>query len=180
MSDKGKIQWVVVNNCINDQISHFVEQIRLQSGNDEDNDVRIVQPSTSAGVEADETRRKAEATVIEVEKFQAAPTGNFEISNPQIVNKVPVQNIPNIGGGVSDDDFFHLVCHIEPNLIHKIENGEFIELEKLLPKSSVGNVSAGHYSNCSDEFQSKVGGFRESVGEPLISVKAFVKALMMA
>ena len=35
-------------------------------------------------------------------------------------------------------------------------------------------------SNCSDEFQSKVGGFRESVGEPLISVKAFVKALMMA
>ena len=35
-------------------------------------------------------------------------------------------------------------------------------------------------SNCSDEFQLKVGGFRESVGEPLISVKAFVKALMMA
>ena len=31
---------------------------------------------------------------------------------------------------------------------------------------------------CSDEFQSKVGGFRESVGEPFISVKAFVRALM--
>ena len=31
-------------------------------------------------------------------------------------------------------------------------------------------------SNCSDEFQSKVGGFRESVGEPLISVKAFMMA----
>ena len=31
-------------------------------------------------------------------------------------------------------------------------------------------------SNCSDEFQSKVGGFRE----PLISVKAFIKAMMMA
>ena len=138
------------NDCINDQISRFVEQIRLQSGNDEDNDVRIVQPSLSAGVEADETRRKAEATVIEAEKFRAViatPTGNFEISNPQIVNKVPMQNIPNIGGGVSDDDFFHLVCHIEPNLIHKIENGEFIELEKLLPKSSVGNVSAGRYSD---------------------------------
>ena len=35
-------------------------------------------------------------------------------------------------------------------------------------------------SNCSDEFQSKVGGFKESVSEPLISVKAFVKALVMA
>ena len=35
-------------------------------------------------------------------------------------------------------------------------------------------------SNCSDEFQSKVGGFRESIGEPFRSVKAFIKALMMA
>ena len=35
-------------------------------------------------------------------------------------------------------------------------------------------------SNSSNEFQSKVGGFRESVSEPLISVKVFVKALMMA
>ena len=42
--------------------------------------------------------------------------------------------IPNIGSGVSDDDFFHLTCHIEPSLIHKTENGEFVELEKLLPK----------------------------------------------
>ena len=38
-----------------------------------------------------------------------------------------------IGKGVSDDDFFHLTCHIEPNLIHKFEKGEFVELEKLLP-----------------------------------------------
>ena len=43
-----------------------------------------------------------------------------------------------IGSGVSDDDFFHLTCHIEPSLIHKIENGEFVELEKLLPKERLG------------------------------------------
>ena len=43
-------------------------------------------------------------------------------------------NIPNISAGVSDDDFFHLTCQIEPSLIHKIEKGEFVELEKLLPK----------------------------------------------
>ena len=35
-------------------------------------------------------------------------------------------------------------------------------------------------SYCSDEFKSKVGGFKESVSEPFISVKAFVRALMMA
>ena len=47
-------------------------------------------------------------------------------------------NLLNIGSGVSDDDFFHLTCHIEPNLIHKIEKGEFVELEKLLPKDKLG------------------------------------------
>ena len=49
--------------------------------------------------------------------------------------------IPNIGSGVSDDDFFHLTCHIEPSLIHKIEKGEFVELEKLLPKDKFGGKS---------------------------------------
>ena len=38
-------------------------------------------------------------------------------------------SIPDLGSGVSDDDFFHLTCHIEPNLIHKIEKGEFIEFK---------------------------------------------------
>ena len=42
-----------------------------------------------------------------------------------------------IGTGVSDDDFFHLTCHIDPSLIHKIEKGEFVELEKLLPKDKL-------------------------------------------
>ena len=41
-------------------------------------------------------------------------------------------SIPIIGGGVSDDDFFHLTCHIDPSLFLKIEKGEFVELEKLL------------------------------------------------
>ena len=50
-------------------------------------------------------------------------------TQPQIVD---------IGSGVSDDDFFHLTCHIEPSLIHKIEKGEFVELEKLLPKDKLG------------------------------------------
>ena len=51
--------------------------------------------------------------------------------------------IPDIGAGVSDDDFFHLTCHIEPSLIHKIEKGEFVELEKLLPKDK---ISEGDYN----------------------------------
>ena len=33
-----------------------------------------------------------------------------------------------------DDEFFHLTCHIDPVTYGKIERGEFIELEKLLPR----------------------------------------------
>ena len=36
--------------------------------------------------------------------------------------------------GITDDEFFHLTCHVDPNTKAKIEKGEFIELEKLLVK----------------------------------------------
>ena len=49
------------------------------------------------------------------------------------------QGFPNIGSGVSDDNFFHLTCYIDPSLIHKIEKGEYVELEKLLPKDKLNH-----------------------------------------
>ena len=42
-----------------------------------------------------------------------------------------------VGAETSDDNFFHLTCHIDLNLKSKIENGEFVNLDKLLPKDSV-------------------------------------------
>ena len=33
-----------------------------------------------------------------------------------------------------DDKFFHLMCHIDKSLKSKIESGDFVELEKLLPR----------------------------------------------
>ena len=54
--------------------------------------------------------------------------GNMEgISLPaqgQLDGTREAMNMLNIGSGVSDDDFFHLTCHIKPNLNHKIEQGE--------------------------------------------------------
>ena len=32
----------------------------------------------------------------------------------------------------TDDNFFHITCHLDANLREKIQNGEFIELKKLL------------------------------------------------
>ena len=94
---------------------------------------------------------------------QCEPAGNLfygvgfdfsqiDLNNGQGLNKAvrksvdPIQGnatgLPNIGQGVSDDDFFHLTCFIEPSLIHRIEKGEFIELEKLLPKDKSSGASS--------------------------------------
>ena len=39
-----------------------------------------------------------------------------------------------MGEGTTDDDFFHLICHIDSALKQKIEKGEYVDLDKLLPK----------------------------------------------
>ena len=97
----------------------------------------------------EEARAKADKSVLEAEKFRATianpDTGTVQniITNDQtdsnlMMSTVSNGTIPNIGSGVSDDDFCHLTCHIEPNLIHMIEKGQFVELEKLLPKEKLG------------------------------------------
>ena len=80
----------------------------------------------------EEARTHAERAIVEAEKFKAT------VEPPPQGNEKVFSSLMNIGCGVSDDDFFHLTCHIEPSLIHKIEKGEFVELEKLLPKDKIG------------------------------------------
>ena len=36
----------------------------------------------------------------------------------------------------SDDDYFHLACHVDGATKSKIERGEYIDLERLLPKKT--------------------------------------------
>ena len=40
---------------------------------------------------------------------------------------------------MTDDDFFHLMCHIDPALFCKIEQGEFVDLDKLLPRDKLAS-----------------------------------------
>ena len=42
--------------------------------------------------------------------------------------------------------FFHVMCHVELTLRQKIENGEFVELKKLLPR----NRGAHSYTSTED------------------------------
>ena len=119
-----------------------------------------------AAAELEQAQQRAQKAVIKAEKFRASvqkpgmdlnQDGNglnaqilpldvsIEASPPIVAHNQEnlgnvasaALNLLNIGTGVSDDDFFHLTCHIEPNLIHKIEKGEFVELEKLLPKEKM-------------------------------------------
>ena len=46
-----------------------------------------------------------------------------------------------------DDDFFHVSCHIDEGIKSKIEKGEFVDLERLLPKDrSAGGHIMGESS----------------------------------
>ena len=63
-------------------------------------------------------KQQAEKAIIEAEKYKAALTPKGK--KAQIVDV--------------DDEFFHVTCHVETALREKCEKGEFLELEKLLPK----------------------------------------------
>ena len=63
------------------------------------------------------------AITLQAERFNAnvsAPKGMVPLINHDIET--------------NDDDFFHITCHVDPSLKEKIERGEFVELERLLPK----------------------------------------------
>ena len=77
-----------------------------------------------------------------------------------------------------------LLCAMGPKKLSRYSSHVVSPVLSGIPWSvyqlSMPLMKSQKFSNCSDEFQSKVGGFRKSVGETLISVKAFVKALMVA
>ena len=132
------------NTDMLNQISSFVENIRIQDEQRRrtspvrpvsyDRVVRDEEPGTSdqqqvvqkqqAGpslpkeeTESEYVRRLAEEKIVRAEKFKA----NFEK--------------PKGGCCVDDDEFSHVTCHLNVNLKDKIARGEFVDLERLLPKS---------------------------------------------
>ena len=134
-----------------DNISKFIEGIRVQPRkvgtseevHNESTDESVnqqPQPETSRRAHEEmafeETRHKAERAIIEAEQFKA------NITLPQ-GNSVTVNDNKFYEGDVKDDDnFFHITCHMDPSLVNKISHGEFVDLEKLLPKQKGGYVAS--------------------------------------
>ena len=146
-------------------IAKFIEGIRTQS----DQANGQPQPSTS-GMAADavvgsgdsrpvavasqvidpfkDAKDKAAQMIVEAEQFKAsvnAPQGTFIGDRER--NRIPSQCIENNvnfdnGDVKEDDEFFHISCHVDAPTYAKIERGEFVDLEKLLPRARGSTNSA--------------------------------------
>ena len=83
----------------------------------------------------------AQSAIIQSERFKATvekPKGMREQNDDLNVNlKELIQLLKEktFSEGDNDDDFMHVTCHIDNALRSKIGRGEFVELDKLLPKT---------------------------------------------
>ena len=132
----------VVPTDLIDKISEFVESIRIAN-----KPVQQPQPSTS-GKDKERDRMSmawetVQKVVIQAEQFRAevaTPKGK-QLNHVQHATNSPMNleartkflGINNEDGRVLDDDeFFHITCHMDRLLTAKIEQGEYVDLEKLL------------------------------------------------
>ena len=79
-------------------------------------------------VVSQEEKNRAKEVVVDTKRFKASidpPKGRSDYDN------ITADNL-------DDDQYFHLTCHVDSNLKAKIKKGEFVELEKLLPKWAMG------------------------------------------
>ena len=137
------------NNDMNQQIEDFIEGVRVQSTVSSVNNrgQGQAQPGTSglgdqaAGSHEDlvETAAKQRASqlILDAERYKAS------INTPpgMLLNDTPEQIGMKDCCVLDDDEFFHVSCHIDESLRVKIEGGQFVDLERLLPKNRQGSSS---------------------------------------
>ena len=118
-----------------DQISNFVENMRIRSEADRGTDHTPGRRRESPDDRLEEDPRAlATEAIVEAEKFRAninTPKGNDNLNDSL---KQIADSLAKLVGD-SDDEFFHVTCHIENGLKQRIEKGEFVDLDKLLPKN---------------------------------------------
>ena len=156
------------NDNMIDKISNFVETVRLEMTQGDRSPMvqrDEPQPGTSRDDDLSPQAREALDTsnrlILDSERLKATvnlPRGKDYVNTSyerNYDNQAPITGKSNgQGDGTlvfpasqclptmdkdNDDDFFHLTCHIEPNLRSKIEKGEFVVLDKLLPKNHLSH-----------------------------------------
>ena len=120
-----------------DKIVNFVEEIRSQQRDKESRHAtpsRESQAATEDNDDRDEARTLASKLILEAEQYKATveqPQGKQPL-NEYDHSEGPSSSV-NDRNELSDNDFFHLICHVDANMRNKIKNGQYVDLEKLLP-----------------------------------------------
>ena len=83
-----------------------------------------------------EAKQLADQVVLDAERYKATlqpPKGNGNELHQDI--KTLLSILKSKCDDEGDDDFLHITCHVDQSLKEKIGRGEFVELDRLLPKS---------------------------------------------
>ena len=160
------------NDDLIKKTSNFVESIRID-GRKSRRTSREATPTitrdsrrvvTPRCEETPHPDRVADQLLVQAERFKAkikAPKGNYhDMLMPYDYDKLRSKFVKPDGLGPidseilflrnfdQDDEFFHVTSQIDPSLRVKIEHGEFIDLERLLPKDrTFGTRSANEDLN---------------------------------
>ena len=134
------VQRVTENKRVEDminKISNFVEEIRNQSAQQSE-------PRDRRPPAGDSRMVKRKLNMKEDDDIQPGTSGMIEPSPKQVSDKFILEAehfrenveppVKDTYDTLDDDNYFHLACHVDENLKEKIEHGEFVDLEKLLPK----------------------------------------------
>ena len=143
------------SNQLVEQISNFVERIRVQGSQPRTREGASPSPVAHCSrdspyrgrsVTPDDHRQRREEEEVERAKNTAdklildAPQGNeHNVENP---NKYE-EFFKTLSAMNDDDNYFHVTSHKDDTLKAKIEKGEFVELERFLPKSRTQIMSGG-------------------------------------
>ena len=155
ISDFVQSVWIETKRRDSPEVVRQLEPpMKAQWANEPEPSISGTQPGEDPSTQA---RGITEEHVIQAEQYKVVirkPEGGFDIiCNPNM--NMAISNVNNsqtlvVAGNVvdtiqylppnqmsphaEDDEFFHLTCHIDNVMRNKIERGDYVELEKLLPK----------------------------------------------
>ena len=117
-------------DLIIDKIANFADEMRSQhrestTKEKEGSSFRDKEVEREQVSDDYDSHNLASKLVLEAEQYKAV------VEQPQGKNTLPGK-INELS--LSDDDFFHLVCHVDANTRTKIENGHYVDLEKNVAK----------------------------------------------
>ena len=119
-------------------INQFLNNMRLTGGRETSkvrSEVKVAKPAMPGMTEEERKlqreREKAQHEIAEAEKYNATvnPMG---MSYYSLIKSLNLKD--------PDEEYFHIICHVENTLKDKIKKGQFVELEKLLKRNKLGKT----------------------------------------